>query len=211
MKKFTGHREAWGDFVDVKINAPDCLRADIRKKEKDTVWMSGVCDPYQPLEEKYRLTRACLEILAENGWPAAIQTRSPLVTRDMDIINRMAGTEAGFSVPTADDSVRMIFEPLAPSIERRISALDELHRCGIRTYAMIAPLLPGAEELPALLAGKVDHIIVDRLNYNYADALFRENNLGDFLKDAFFSAAARSIAADCARLKIPCRTVFNPL
>ena len=78
MKRFTGHKEPWGEFVDVKINAPDLLRKEISHKTRDRVWVSGVCDPYQPLEGKYKLTRHCLEILAEHSWPVTIQTRSPL-------------------------------------------------------------------------------------------------------------------------------------
>src|SRR5512136_3489869 len=85
MKRFTGHKEPWGEFVDVKINAPDLLRCEIEKKKRGRVWVSGVCDPYQPLEATYRLTRQCLEILAHNNWPVIIQTRSPLVLRDIDI------------------------------------------------------------------------------------------------------------------------------
>src|SRR5512136_1153601 len=86
MKRFTGHREPWGQFVDVKVNAPDLLRVEIVRKAVGRVWVSGVCDPYQPLEARYRLTRQCLEILSQNDWPVAVQTRSPLVLRDMDIL-----------------------------------------------------------------------------------------------------------------------------
>src|SRR5665647_3075066 len=101
MKRVTRHPEPWGEFVDVKINAPSLLRAEIRKKERARVWVSGVCDPYQPLEERYRLTRPCLEILAENGWPVVVQTRSPLVLRDLDIIRDARDFEVGLSVTTA--------------------------------------------------------------------------------------------------------------
>ncbi len=86
MKRFTGHKEPWGEFVDVKINAPYLLRVEINKKKKGSVWMSGVCDPYQPLEAKYGITRRCLEILVQNSWPVIVQTRSPLVLRDVDIL-----------------------------------------------------------------------------------------------------------------------------
>src|SRR5512138_999988 len=86
MKKFTGHREPWGEFVDVKINAPDLLQKEIIKKKPGMVWVSGVCDPYQPLESRYRLTRRCLEVLALHRWPVIVQTRSPLVTRDLDLL-----------------------------------------------------------------------------------------------------------------------------
>ena len=83
MKRFTGHREPWGAFVDVKINAPEVLAREAKKKKKGRVWISGVCDAYQYLEKKYSLTGRCLEILVDNGWPITIQTKSPLVLRDM--------------------------------------------------------------------------------------------------------------------------------
>ena len=189
MKRVTGHKEPWGGFVDVKINAPDLLRVEIRKKKRARVWLSGVCDPYQPLEKKYRLTRQCLEILAHNSWPVIIQTRSPLVLRDIDIIKDARDFEVGFSITTADDSIRKLFEPNAPSIEDRIQALDVLHKAGIRTYAMIAPVLPGAEGLAGLLKGKIDYVLIDRMNYHYADRVYRDNGLEDTLTDDFFERA----------------------
>jgi DNA repair photolyase len=65
MKRFTGHREDWGQFVDVKINAPSLLQHEIRKNRIGRVWISGLGDPYQPLEAKYKLTRRCLEIFVK--------------------------------------------------------------------------------------------------------------------------------------------------
>ncbi|HQJ09734.1 MAG TPA: radical SAM protein, partial [Deltaproteobacteria bacterium] len=72
MKRFTGHREPWGEFVDVKVNTPELLEKEIKRKRVGSVWVSGVCDPYQPLEERYRLTRECLKILVRNGWPVFV-------------------------------------------------------------------------------------------------------------------------------------------
>jgi len=132
MKRFSGHREPWGQFVDVKVNAPDLLRSEINKKKPARVWISGVCDPYQPIEAKYKLTQECLEILAHNNWPVIVQTRSPLVLRD--ILKEGRDFEVGLSITTADDSIRKLFEPEAPSIKDRVGALDELHRAGIWTY-----------------------------------------------------------------------------
>ena len=186
MKRVTGHREPWGEFVDVKINAPDLLLREIQKKKRGKVWVSGVCDPYQPLEATYRLTRRCLEILARNSWPVIIQTRSPLVLRDLDIIRDAREFEVGFSITTADDRIRELFEPGAPPIPDRIQALDELHKAGIRTYAMIAPVLPGAEGLAALLKGKIDYVLIDRMNYHYADWVYRKYGLEDKLSDDYF-------------------------
>ena len=193
MKRFTGHKEPWGNFVDVKINAPDLLLVEITKKKRRRVWVSGVCDPYQPLEEEYKLTRQCLEILAQNNWPVIIQTRSPLVLRDIDILKEMQDLEVGLTVTTADEEMRKLFEPNAPSIKDRIKVLDELHKAGIKTYAMVAPMLPGADGLSELLKGKINYLLVDRMNYHYADWVYRKNGLEDKLTDDFFNETRQKL------------------
>jgi DNA repair photolyase len=202
MKRFTGHKEPWGQFVDVKLNAPGLLNREITRKRKDRVWISGVCDPYQPLEAKYKLTRQCLEILAANHWPVTIQTRSPLVLRDVDILQKGVDFEVGMSITTADDAIRKLFEPNAPPIKERVRALDELHRLGIRTYAMIAPILPQAENLPEILSGKVDYVILDRMNYHYADWVYRKYGLEQFMTDDYFSRTEQELTTSFARLGI---------
>ncbi len=208
MKKFTGHKEPWGTFVDVKINAAELLRKEVCKKKKAPVWISGVCDPYQPLERQYKLTRQCLQILVGDDWPVVIQTRSALVLRDVDIIKEAKNLEVGFSVTTADDGIRKLFEPGAPPIPERLNALAELHRMGVRTYAMIAPILPGAETLVPLLAGAVDYILVDRMNYHYADFIYRNHGLEEEMTEEYFTRVSKRITSDCCRLGIECTTVF---
>jgi len=136
--------------------------------------MSGVCDPYQPLEAQYKLSRQCLDILVQNNWPVAIQTRSPLVLRDMDIFKKSRTIEVGLSITTSNDQIRKAFEPSAPSIMERLKTIEALRESGIRTYVMIAPILPEAEKLIRILAGKVDYIIIDRMNYCYADRIYGE-------------------------------------
>src|SRR4030043_772190 len=100
MKRFTGHKEPWGEFVDVKINAADLLRVEVKKKKTGRVWVSGVCDPYQPLEARYQLTHQCLQILLQHNWPVVVQTRSSLVLRDLDILKEGKDIEGGLSVTT---------------------------------------------------------------------------------------------------------------
>ena len=195
MKRVTGHKEPWGEFVDVKINAAELLQKEIKKKKRKRVWVSGVCDPYQPLEATYRLTRQCLEILAHHDWPVVIQTRSPLVLRDIDIIQDAREFEVGFSVTTADERIRELFEPHAPPITDRIQALSELHKAGVRTFAMIAPVLPGAEGLAELLRGNVDYVLVDRMNYHYADWVYRKYGLEDTLTDDYFNRVKQEFAS----------------
>lgn len=208
MKKFTGHREPWGEFVDVKTNAPELLRREIEKKKPGEVWVSGVCDPYQPVEKRYRLTRQCLEILFRHDWPVTIQTRSPLVLRDLDLFEKAKRLDVGLSIPTADDEVRSKFEPHAPPIGERLRAVEELHRHGIRTYVMIAPLLPGAEGLVGLLAGEVDYVVVDRMNYHYADRVYARYGWKDKNTDRYFRSAGSKIAAECGKLGIRCQVVY---
>jgi DNA repair photolyase len=208
MKRFTGHKEPWGDFVDVKINAPDVLTKEIKRKERGTVWMSGVCDPYQPLEAEYKLTRRCFEILAMNNWPVVVQTRSPLVLRDMDILKRLDDIEVGLSITTADDEIRKVFEPKAPSIIDRLNAIESLHKNGIRTFVMIAPILPEAENLISMLKGKVNYLIFDRMNYNHADRIYQKHGWKDKNTDEYFHAIRKKIVNDCAELGVECRPVY---
>ena len=208
MKRFSGHREPWGEFVDVKVNAPALLQREIGRKRPGRVWVSGVCDPYQPLERKYGLTRRCLEILVRHGWPVTVQTKSPLVVRDIDLLRRGDGVEVGLSVPTADDHVRQLFEPAAPPIEERLEALETLHRAGVRTYAMIAPMLPGAGGLADLLAGNVDYVLIDRMNYHHADRVYRMHNLEWAMSVAFFAEEGRKLAARLVEQGVDCRLLF---
>ena len=207
MKKFTGHKEPWGDFVDVKINAIELLRKEVVKRKVDRVWISGVCDPYQPLEAKYKLTRGCLKILIDNHWPVVIQTKSNLVLRDIDIIQKAINCDVGLSIATADDKIRRLFEPKSIPIPDRIEALEELHDHGIKTYAMIAPILPGAECIVALLEGKVDYIYVDRMNYEYARSVYKKNQLDEYLDSDYFYEVERKIAFDCNKADIACTIV----
>jgi DNA repair photolyase len=208
MKRFSRHKEAWGDFVDVKINAPDLLLREIKRKNKGNVWISGVCDPYQPLEEKYRLSRKCLEILIQNNWPVIIQTRSPLVLRDLDILKGAEDLQVGLSITSANDEIRRIFEPNAPPIMERLKTIEALHRNGIKTYVMIAPILPEAEKLAGFLDGIVDYIIIDRMNYHYADWIYTKYGWDDKKTDSYFRITGNRIASECKKLRLECRSVY---
>lgn len=208
MKRFTGHREQWGEFVDVKINAADLLIREIMKKKKGHVWISGVCDAYQHIEQRYMITRRCLEILVEHGWPVRIQTKSPLVLRDIIILKRAADAEVGFTITTADERVRSFFEPGAPPIKERISALGILHAEGIKTYVMVAPMLPGADGLADMLKGKVNHALIDRYNYYYADWVYKKYGMEYAMKKDFFLKKGNELRAAFEREGIPCLKVY---
>lgn len=144
MARYTGHKnEKWGSFVDAKINAPEVLIKDIRRlKDKPTIFLSSVCDPYQPIEAKYKLTRQCLEILSQFDFPVGILTQSKLVTRDIDLFKKFKDIEVGMSFITMDEKAARIFQPLAALPKEKVKALKTLHQAGIKTYIHLGPILP---------------------------------------------------------------------
>lgn len=208
MKRFTGHKERWGEFVDVKVNAPSLLQSEIKRKRARRVWISGICDPYQPLEKKYELTRGCLEILSRHGWPVTIQTKSPFLLRDIELFEGFIDVEVTVTIATADENIRQIFEPKAPSIRERIEALEKLHSKGIKTSAMIAPMLPKAEGLPNELRGKVDSVLIDRMNYHYADWVYRKHKLEYAMTENFFTQKKIELANAFRKEGVPYRLLF---
>ncbi len=188
MPRYSGHKEPWGEFVDVKINAVDILRKQLERAKKGTVWISSVCDPYQSVEAKYRLTRGCLGELLKKQFPVNIQTKSKLVLRDLDLCRQFETIDVGFTIATDDEKVAKLFEPQASPVKERITSLETIHDAGIRTFAFIGPILPGnPEKLVDNLAGKVDYVYIDRMNYTGAIRNFyRHHGLEEALRDSFF-------------------------
>ncbi len=208
MRRFTGHNEAWGEFVDVKVNAANLLKTEVKNKKVGKVWISGVCDAYQPLEKKYELTKRCLEILLKHDWPVTVQTKSPLVLRDTKLLEKFGDIEVGLTVTTADETIRRKFENRSPSIHERIDALEKLHLAEIKTFAMIAPILPKAEGLAEQLRGKVDYVLIDRMNYHYADWVYRKYNLNHAITEAFFAQKKTELAELFEKNEISCQVLF---
>ena len=143
--------EEWGTYLDVKMNAPELLKSELGKLEKKlhrrdfgSIFFSSVTDPYVGMEAKYTRTRQCLTVLADFGYEGVIniQTKSSLVTRDIDILKRLHHVSVGCTVTTLDDTVSRFFEGNAPPVSARIDALGQLHNAGISTYAFVGPLLP---------------------------------------------------------------------
>ena len=190
MRKYSRqHRTApWGSFVEVKVNIVEVLRAELRrKKQAGRALLASVCDPYQPVEETYRLTRKCLEVLSDFGWGIDILTRSPLVIRDLDILQAAPQVTVGFSIPTDDDRVRKVLEPQAPPIDARLRALRTLHAAGLHTWVFVAPMLPmNPDRLYEAVAPHIDHLMVDPLNYrNQVKDIFHRHQWQYALTDAY--------------------------
>ena len=210
MKRYSGHKEPWGEFVDVKINAPEVLRKQLQRAKRGTVWISSVCDPYQPLEAKHQLTRGCLKELLEKQFPVNIQTKSKLVLRDLDLLKHFKEMEVGFTITTNDENIARSFEPGAASVAERLGALKELHSSGIKTFAFIGPLLPGKpEKLVADLHGLVDRAFIDRMNYlSQIKAFYRQLELEWATEDEFFQEYKARLISELKKRRMNFEAVF---
>lgn len=149
MKRFTNHKEPWGHFLDVKINAPDLIPNSstsspqkIQKYKGKSIGISSVTDPYLPVERKYKLMRGILKNLIPLEPDLWILTKSDLILRDIDLIKQFKTCIAGVSLSLLDEKVRKEVEPFASSVERRINAVKELKKAGIRTEIFISPMFP---------------------------------------------------------------------
>jgi len=142
MKRFTGHREPWGHFVDVKINGPDLVPEKTEKYKGKSIIMSSVTDPYHPVEIKYKLTRKILKKLIPLEPELNIMTKSDLVLRDIDLLKQFKKCLIAISLSSLDENLQKRLEPLASSPERRITAIRKLFKSGIRTAIFISPIFP---------------------------------------------------------------------
>jgi DNA repair photolyase len=210
IKRFTGHLEPWGEFIDVKVNAPQLLRKQLKRTKQGVVALSTVTDPYQPIEKKYQLTRKCLEALLEAQLSVNLLTRSPLCLRDIDLFKQFERIEAGFSISTHDEGIRKLFEPHSPSIDSRVKALRALHREKIRTYAFVGPMLPlDPKPLVAMLEGVIDEVLIDRMNYpNKVKAIYRKAKLDRYLEENYFHVVGAELKEHFEKKGIAVTMIF---
>ena len=145
---------AGSDFsrkIVIKPNAPQLLREAFEKKtwKGEVIVFSGITDCYQPLESKLRLTRQCLEVCAEYKNPVGIITKSPVIERDVDILQelaRVAGVRATVSVPFWDPDVAKALEPMVTTPERRMKIVETLAKAGINVGVSVSPIVPGLND-----------------------------------------------------------------
>ena len=142
----------------VKEDAPELLAAELAspKWKPQTLVMSGVTDPYQPVERKLQITRRCLEVLAKFRNPIGIITKNQLVTRDLDLLGELAAHQAAavnLSITSLDPKLQRILEPRTSTPRARLDAVRQLHAAGVPVGVMTAPIIPGLNdhEVPAIL------------------------------------------------------------
>jgi DNA repair photolyase len=158
--------EEWGTWIDIKTNAAELLKKDLVKAKKKgpiTIFMSSATDPYQPIEFKTQLTRSLLEVMLEEQPDFLhVQTRSPLVKRDIDLFKQFGDKiRISITIETDKEEVRKAFSPSAPPIPARMKALKEITDAGIVTQATIAPLLPCSKEFPKKLKHIAKRVTID--------------------------------------------------
>jgi DNA repair photolyase len=151
----------YGRSIRVKVNVADVLRKELarRGRERETVSIGAATDPYQPAEGRYRLTRACLEVLRDARNPFHVITRSPMIVRDVDVLAEAAvraKVSVSFSIPTLDEDVWRRTEPGTPPPCQRFRALRTLVDAGIDAGVAVAPILPGISDRPEQLAAVVE-------------------------------------------------------
>ena len=152
--------DRYGTSIRVKTNVADVLRRELARAswEREGVAIGAATDPYQPAEGRYRLTRRCIQVLAEAANPFAVITRGPLIVRDLDVLAaaaRVAEVSVTFSIPTLDLDIWRRTEPGTAPPHQRLRALRQLVDAGIRTGVGMAPILPGLSDRPELLADVV--------------------------------------------------------
>jgi DNA repair photolyase len=137
-------RNNWGYWVQVKENALQLLTKFRKKSLRDkTIYMSSVTDPYQPIEKELKLTRSLVnELLIYHQPHLVVQTRSPLVTRDIDLYKQFKNIQINMTITTDSENVRKVFEPLCPSNTLRLQAIQEINEAGINSCITMTPLLP---------------------------------------------------------------------
>lgn len=157
-------------MIEVKTNISAVLAQELGKKKPGVVGISTVTDPYQPLERTYGLTRSCLEQLLPFDFPVHIQTKSSLVTRDINLISRFSDAQVMMSIGTIDENERRLLEPGASSIPERLAALKKLSDAGVNISVFFGPVYPTltTEDIPHILdlfqASGVTELWIDTLN-----------------------------------------------
>lgn len=138
MKRFTGHKEDWGTFIDIKKCDKEI---NIKKLENKNVFLSSVTDCYNKFEEKYELTRKILKQLVNANCYLSISTKSKLILRDLDLLKQIKNITVSMSINTLDEDFRKDMDN-ASSIQERLNTLKELHKNGIHTVLFMSPIFP---------------------------------------------------------------------
>jgi DNA repair photolyase len=170
MQRFHSHDEPWGAFLDVKVNAVEVLKRQLRRAKPGSVFVSSACDGWQPVEAHWRLTRRCCELLLERGFRLHILTKSALVLRDFDLFAERP-VQVGVTVTTLDRRLQKLWEPGTASVESRLHVIDAARRASLETSIMFGPLLPFLSDSQASIDALLDRAAELGVDQIWIDAL----------------------------------------
>ncbi len=160
----------WGSVVLVKENVVDVLREEVRRLKPGVVGISTITDPYQPIERDEEITRDSIRMLSQQGFRISIQTKSPLILRDLDLI-KAKNFDVGFTITTLRDNLAREIEPNAPPPTQRAKAAYEIAEHDIDTWIFLGPIIPLINEYEEIIEEVVEfassinsYIIYDKMN-----------------------------------------------
>lgn len=135
-------KEDWGKWFTAKTNAVELAQRQAKKVAGQAVYLSSVTDPYLPAERSLELTRGILEAMLPHQPRLLVQTRGPLVTRDLDLLKQFRAVRVNMSIPTDSEAIRRVFEPKAPPLQRRWDAAAQIRAAGVAVGICVTPMLP---------------------------------------------------------------------
>jgi len=221
-RQYTGNKmvsENWGKIVFVKSNIVAILMREVRKLKPGTVGVGTITDSYQPVEAVYKLTRKSLEVLLSHGFKVSIQTKNPLVVRDMDLFARNPGkVDVGFTITTLDNKLSSFLEPSSPPPRARVEALRKITALGVKTWIFYGPIIPGLNDDEDTISNLVE--IASELGATlYYDPLhvkpFMNRNdhpLNNYVKTKtmnWWTKVSRTILNYCMKNHIECKPGFT--
>lgn len=221
MKRFTGHDEIWGDFIDIK----ECDKPiDIKKLKGKSVFISSVTDCYNQYEEKYMITRKILEQLVDADCQITISTKSSLILRDLELLKKLPYLKVAFSINTLNESFRKDMDN-ASTIQERLKVMTVLHRAGIYTVLFMSPIFPYITEYKEIidstlnfareywfenlnLRGAYKKEILDYISSNYPDLLQEYQRIYIHKDMTYWRELAKDIDDYCKKMGIKYENYF---
>ncbi len=221
MKRFTGHNEKWGEFIDIK----ECDKPiNTTKLQGKSVFLSSVTDCYNSFEEKYMKTRKILEQLVDSDCQLTISTKSNLIIRDIDLLKKLPNLKVSFSINTLNEFFRKDMDN-ASSIQERLDAMKILHDVGIYTVLFMSPIFPYITEVEEIIRSTKDFAdeywfenlnlrgaykkeILDYINTNYPEYSKNYHQIYNLKDMAYWYQLAEDIDRYCKELNLKYTNYF---
>lgn len=208
------HPERWGSSIEARGNISRLLKKEIARIGGAVIGLATVTDPYQPVEKELGLTRSCIEVISKSRARLMLMTKSDLVLRDLDVLQKMKGVELCVTITTLDEGLAGVLEPGAPPPERRLKILREASAAGLKTGVMISPWLVSSDDPQKELAGMIDvfaragcgAVTIDRLRMRPTAVKRVDGAASDLIRSVVMKSERIDIAGILGKISV--RTSF---